>query len=220
MRKVITLVGIALVAFAGSARAQDEAPAAAPAPEGAAPAPAAEAAKPAASQSKIQVGLNLLPMVLGKYSASAAGVSTSGDLKFAYGVGIHASYVIIPGLTVGIAPQMLLNVKAKDDTGDASKEYDIFARIAYAYPVADKISVYAEVLPGYSIVSSTQSGVDAAKGLVLAGGVGGAYDITDQIFVNLGVGYQMGFQKTTYQGTDVDFKTKFLRIAVGAGAKF
>jgi hypothetical protein len=87
--------------------------------------------------------------------------------------------------------------------------------------VADKISVYAEVLPGYSIVAMPSSVSSSnAKGLVLAGGLGATFDITDQAFVGLGVGYQMGFQKMSVAGTDVDFKTKYLRIALGGGVKF
>jgi len=226
MRKVSLFIGLALFALAGSARAQDEAPAAAPAgdtavaPAGdtaAAPAPAPEAAAPAAaaSDSKMQVGVAFLPMALGKMNADG----TTGDLKFAYGVGLSFGYVVIPGLTVGLAPQAIFNVKGKDGDGSAAKEYDIMARIAYAYTVAPKFAVLAEVLPGYSIISNP-SGINAGKGFVIAGGLGGMMDVTDQIFVNIGVGYQMGFQKISQSGVTADEKTKFLRIAVGGGVKF
>jgi Outer membrane protein beta-barrel domain len=222
MRKVSLFLGLALFALAGSARAQDESgPAGAPpaldgngapiaGPEVAtAPAPAA-----AAPDSKMQAGLNLLPMALGKMNA--AGIS--GDLAFAYGVGLSFGYAVIPGLTVGLAPQAVFHVVGKDG-GTAGKEYDIMARVAYAYTVAPKFAIYAEVLPGYSIISNP-NGADSAKGLVLAGGVGAMMDITDQAFVNLGVGYQMGFQKVSVAGTSIDEKTKFLRIALGGGVKF
>ena len=230
MRKVSTILGLALFALAGSARAQNEsappenappaldangAPVAAPE---AAPAPAPVAA-PAASESKIQVGINILPMALGKFTTSAGGQSATGDAAFAYGVGLSAGYNVIPGLSIGIAPQFILNVKGKDEN-DSGKEYDLMLRVAYAYTVAPKFSVLAEVLPGYSIIAPPSSaGIDKPKGLVLAGGIGAAYDVTDQVFVNLGVGYQMGFQKVSVLGTYVDVKTKFLRIAIGAGVK-
>jgi hypothetical protein len=220
MRKVSLILGLALFALAGSARAQDEAPAAAPTGDAAAPAPAPEtvaapAAAPAASDSKMQLGLNLLPMALGKVDSG-----TSADMAFAYGVGLSFGYVVIPGLTIGLAPQAVFNVKPKNAPSGttAAKEYDIMARIAYAYTVAPKFAVYAEVLPGYSIISNP-SPLDAGKGLVLAGGVGATMDVTDQVFVNLGVGYQMGFQKVTVLGVSGDEKAKFLRIAVGAGVK-
>lgn len=225
MRKVSMILGLALFALAGSARAQEESapPAGAPpaldangAPVAAAP-EAAAAPAAAAPDSKMQLGLNLLPMLLGKMDSG-----TSADLAFGYGVGLSFGYVVIPGLTVGLAPQAVFNVKAKNPpsgtSSSAAKEYDIMARVAYAYTVAPKFAIYAEVLPGYSIISNP-SPANAGKGLVLAGGVGAMMDVTDQVFVNLGVGYQMGFQKASAAGTNFDEKTKFLRIALGAGVK-
>jgi opacity protein-like surface antigen len=226
MRKVSLLVAVTLLTLTGAARAQDEAPAA-PAGDSAAAAPtaapetvAAPAAAPAAADSKMQLGLNLLPMALGKVSSTDPlnGGSTSADLAFAYGVGLSFGYAVIPGLTIGVAPQALFNVKGKDASGTASKEYDLMARVAYAYTVAPKFAIYAEVLPGYSIISNP-SPADAGKGLVLAGGVGATMDVTDQVFLNLGVGYQMGFQKISQSGMNIDEKAKFLRIALGAGVK-
>ena len=57
---------------------------------------------------------------------------------------------------------------------------------------------------------------DSAKGFVIAGGVGGMYDVTDQVYVNLGVGYQYGLQKAD----SIKANLSYLRIAVGAGMKF
>lgn len=196
------------------------APASAPPPE-AAPAPVA-AAPPA--ESKIQVGIAFLPMLIGKETSTNPVVTASvtNDLKFAYGFGLTAGYAVIPGLSVGIAPQFIFNVIAKGSTGDAATEIDLMARIAYAYHVIPKLAVYAEVLPGYSIFSvpNLPDGVSSPKGFVLAAGVGGAYDITDMFFANLGVGYQMGFQTYSYSGKSYDSKASFLRIAVGGGVKF
>src|SRR6266542_5771617 len=155
MRKVSLLVAVTLLTLASAARAQDEAPAA-PVGDSAAPAPgampetvAAPATASAASDSKMQLCLNLLPMLIGK----AKGDSASMDLKPAYGVGLHFDYAVIPGLTVGVAPQALFNVKPKDFDVDASKEYDLMVRVAYSYVVAPKFGLYAEVLPGYSIIA-------------------------------------------------------------------
>jgi hypothetical protein len=211
------ILGLALFALAGSARAQDEAPApvgdsAAPAPTPAPETVAAPAAPAAASDSKMQLGLNLLPMLIGKTKTDAG----SFDLAMAYGVGLSFGYAVIPGLYVGVAPQALFNVKAKDvpdgATANTLKEYDLMARVAYAYTVAPKVALYAEFLPGFSIVSGSG---DSAKGLILAGGVGGMLDVTDQVFVNVGVGYQYGLQKVSSAKDNVSF----LRIAVGAGVK-
>jgi hypothetical protein len=137
---------------------------------------------------------------------------------------------VIAGLSVGIAPQLLLGVKQNENgLQDSAKEWDFMARIAYAYPVLPKmLDVYAEVLPGYSIITWPDSysvfGVkpDAAKGFVIGAGAGAAYSINDLFYVNLGVGYQLGLQKTKtpVENQDADFKTRALRIAVGGGVKF
>jgi hypothetical protein len=225
MRKVSMFLGLALFALAGSARAQDEAPAAtgepAAAPTGdtaAAPAPAPEAAAPAAapaaSDSKMQAGINLLPVLLGK--SKGDGVST--DLAFGYGFGLTFAYAVIPGLYVGVAPQFLFGLKPKDVPAgfsvSSSKDIDLLLRVAYIYTVMPKLGLYAEVLPGYSIILPPEG--SKGKGFVIAGGVGATYDVTDQVYLNLGVGYEYGLQKI--DSAKANFS--FLRIAVGAGAKF
>jgi hypothetical protein len=219
MRKVSLFLGLALFALAGSARAQEEsAPAGAPpaldgngAPmAGPEAAPVSAPVAAAAPDSKMQVGLNLLPMLLGKTKTDIGNF----DMKMAYGVGLSFGYAVIPGLIVGVAPQALFNVKGKDGTGDAAKAYDLLARVAYIYTVAPKIGLYAEVLPGYSIVAPPSG--SSAKGFVIAGGVGGMMDITDQMFVNLGVGYQYGLEKVSGAKANLSY----LRIALGAGMKF
>ena len=113
---------------------------------------------------------------------------------------------------------MIFNVKVKDPEipADAARQYDLMARVAYVYPVADKTAVYAEVLPGYSLITS-----DAAPaGLVVAFGAGASIEMTDWVFVNLGVGYQMGFQKWKEGANTYDTSTKYLRVALGGGVKF
>jgi hypothetical protein len=162
----------------------------------------------------MQAGINLLPMLIGKTKTDFGGTDTSVDMKMAYGIGLTFSYAVIPGLYVGVAPQFLLNVKEKDATGDAAKAIDLLARVAYVYTVIPKLGIYAEVLPGYSIVMPSSG--DSAKGFVIAGGVGGMYDVTDQVYVNLGVGYQYGLQKAD----SIKANLSYLRIAVGAGMKF
>jgi hypothetical protein len=227
MRKtiaILSLLATSLMSYGASAQPEG-APPAAPPPEGAAPAAAAPEAAPAPAPApapvagedkKIDVGLNLLPMLMGKMKTDAG----SGDLKFAYGFGLSANYQVIPGLSVGIAPQFILNVKNDAAGAKASKELDLFARIAYTYKVMPGLGVYGELLPGYSLVMLPSEYKDAGaknpKGLVLAFGAGATYDINEQIFLNVGVGYQLGMQKSDGNKANI----RFLRIAVGAGMRF
>jgi hypothetical protein len=214
------LVGASVVALASAARAQAPAPAApAPVPPdaglAAAPAFAPPPAAPAEPKRRLQIGLSFLPMARGKLTASAAGMSNTVDGAFAYGIGLSAGYEVIPGLIVGLAPQVIFNGKPKDSPADGGKQWDVMARVAYAYTIPEIITLYAEVLPGYSIFYPP--GTSSSKGLIVAAGIGAAVDITQQVFVNLGVGYQMGFQSQT---ATADYQTNYIRVALGGGVKF
>ena len=137
------------------------------------------------------------------------------DLALAYGVGVSVGYRVFHGLSVGVAPQILFNIKRAEDP---RKQYDLMARVAYTYRVAARISVYGEVLPGYSIISPSKG--DSAHGFVVAAGAGGAIDLTDRAFANASVGYQWGFQTLSIDGTQYSENDSFLRVAVGAGMRF
>jgi len=240
MRKLITLSGLTLFALATTARAQEAAPAAttpatpagATAPSNTAPvtSPAdlaasaaasttAEAVEVPAARKKMQVGLAFLPMALGKYTQSPdlANVVTS-DASFAYGIGVSFGYEVLPHLIVGIAPQYILNVKEKapDVAYDAQKQMDLLARVAYVLPVADNTSVYAEVLPGLSIIEADAK----PMGFVIAGGVGAIMDLSDRFFLNLGVGYQKGFQSWSEGKNTYQTRTQYVRVSMGGGVKF
>jgi hypothetical protein len=216
MRKASHLVGLTLVALAATAHAQESVPAAAPPAADAATAPGpAQAAVP---PRRTEVGLAFMPMALGKFVSAPGGTSVTADAAFGFGVGLSVSYLITHGLSIGFAPQAIFNVKVKDDGGAAAKQYDLMARVAYTLAVVDTIAVYVEVLPGYSLIAPPAG--DTAKGLVLAAGVGAAMDVSDRVFANLGVGYQIGFQKLSLDGVEADVRTRYVRVALGGGVKF
>lgn len=226
MRSLI--VGFVLFVPVSTALAQGEAPITPVTEPTATPAEAALApAVAGAPASRFQVGVAFLPMLLGRLATGPSGNDTSSNLDFAYGLGLSFGYRVIAGLSVGVAPQVVFHLSSKDSAGydviDSEKEYDLMARIAYAYTVVPKLDVYAEVLPGYSFVTYNQIvlGVQAprARGIVVGSGVGAAFAITDRFFANAGVGYQVGFQ-VSHGISDREVKTKFLRIALGGGVKF
>ena len=238
MRKISTLVGVTLFALMGTARAEEAASApapteppatpppssaaVAPTPASVAPAPtvAATAEPPLPAARKLQVGVSFLPMGLGKYVYRPDGQSplVKSDAYFAYGAGISATYEVLPHLLVGVAPQAIWNVQEKNPQiwAKAVSEYDLMARIAYMYPLAETIHVYAEFLPGYSLIKNSAG----SAGLVLAFGAGIAMDLTDRVFVNIGGGYQIGFQKWPNGDTSLESGTRYVRMALGAGMKF
>lgn len=227
MRNQSLIVVLALLVPLGIAHAQGApAAAAATAPASAAgdmlPASAAAGAAPG----RFQVGLAFLPMLLGKVATGPSGDATSSDLDTAYGLALSFGYRVFAGLSVGVGPQILFHLSGKDSAGygviDSEREYDIMARIAYAYAVAPKVNVYAELLPGYAFVTYhvilLGSRAPNARGMVLGGGLGASYDVTPRIFANLGIGYQTG-SEVSHGISDHDVKTKFLRIALGGGVK-
>jgi hypothetical protein len=161
-------------------------------------------------------------MEMGKYTYSDSFTSTvSAEAYFAYGFALSAGYEILPGLSVGFAWQLIFGVQPKpSDTANpgAASEYDYMARVAYAYRLVDTISVYAEVLPGYSEINPP--GVTQSTGFVVAFGAGCAIDMTDRFFINVGGGYQMGFQSQTSGIHELQLRSKYVRVALGGGVKF
>lgn len=227
MRKAtmqLGLAGVLLVATAAAASAEDVTPVATTSP--AAPAP----------HRRLQVTLSFLPMANGKFKSVYGGMPASLDAAFAPGVGLSVSYEVVRGLSIGLAPQYLFNVKPKEDpiTTDppASTELDAMVRIAYAYPLTDTIAVYAAALPGFSLIKPQKG--DPASGFVIAGEAGAIMGLGDRMFVSLAGGYQHGFQKRTdtsdilndsnmkigEKQTITDVNTIYYRVALGIGARF
>jgi hypothetical protein len=201
MHKTSSVVALTLVALAATARAQDLASSPDPQP-------------------RLEVSLSLLPMGLGRFTASPGGMTTTDDAAFSYGVALHAGYVVIPGLTVGLVPQLLLNVKPKVQDGDAAQEIDLFARIAYSQQLVDSIALFVEVLPGYSLIHPPNNG-DNSMGLVLGLGGGATMPLSERSFASLGVGYQVGFQKLPAKDLAPEGpSTRYVRVAIGVGTRF
>ena len=228
MRKASTLIGLTLIALGAGARAEDQVPAA-PAPSTVAvdPFPAAAIAAPVPESPppprRIKVGLSFLPMGIGRFTTPIGGTATEGDASFAYAFGLLATYRIIGGLELGIAPQLLYNVNYKVypsiiTAPPGSKETDLMGRVGYTFPVVETIGLYLAAMPGYSIIG--QPGSPSAKGFVLALEGGVEMAVTDRIFAALGGGYQLGFQSVTVSGTKLDDRTRYVRVNLGGGFRF
>jgi hypothetical protein len=171
----------------------------------------------------MRVGLAFLPMGMGRYTFSdTVTTTTSSDTYFAYGLSLSVGYEVLPGLVVGVAPQVIFNVQPKPleaANPAAAREYDLMARVAYEFRVADSIAFYAEVLPGFSRISPSDD-ASPSSGLVLGFGAGCTMDLTDRFFLNVGGGYQIGFQSLAEGVHQLELRTKFVRVAMGGGVKF
>jgi hypothetical protein len=237
MHKMSLLLGLLALAWAGPAAGQDlpadaqpvSPTAGADTERSAAAAPSLMAAPlpPAAErEDRMYVGVAFLPMVLGKLQGGNEALIPSTDAAVAYGVGLSFGYTFVRGLSIGVAPQVLFNVKPKGDPNDAATECDLLARLAYTHALTRSFAIYGELLPGYSVVVlpgrlTDAAGVDVShpKGMVVAFGAGASLEITDRYFVNLGLGFQLGSQKGSVGGISFNDKTKFVRIAIGGGVR-
>ena len=161
------------------------------------------------------MGVQFLPMPLGEVSAEQGGLPISAESRFAFGAGLSLAYDIWSGLIIGVAPQVITGAKPRDEQQTAGNEYDLLARVAYRYTVPGVAAVYAEVLPGYSLYYPVRS--NTSKGFVLAGGVGCEIDLSDHLYANVGVGYQKGWQT---QSATSNYRTSYVRVALGIGARF
>jgi len=245
MRKVSPLVGLTIFALAQAARAQGTAPAVpptdappalpapapAPAPAVVAPAAPAPAAAPAIvmadtssaepQKKKLHLGLSALAMGLGKYRyTSGSDEVVSSDASFAYGLALSVGYEFIPHLVIGLTPQIIFPVKEKvpeiAGTSPGWQEWDVLLRVAYEYEVIGGTEIYAEALPGFSMIRN-ESG---PYGFVMGLGAGASIAVSDRAYVNLGAGYQLGFQHWKEGSNTIESNTRYVRVALGGGVKF
>lgn len=171
--------------------------------------------------STLRLGVSLAPMPGGKLKVASGSASADSDLAFAFGLAPVLDYSINQFLFVGLAPQYIFNVKGKDSTGSAGSELDLRVRVGGNAKVADTLMLYGYLAPGYSILmqpdSDKPNGADNPKGFVLAFAAGAMLDFTPTFFGTGELGYQVGYQKTTFAGTDIDVKTNFFHIGIGVG---
>ena len=201
MHKKSFIVALTLVALTATAGAQEIVPS-------------------YAQQPRREVSLSLLPMGLGRFTASPGGMTSTDDAAFSYGLALYAGYAVMPGLTVGFAPQLLLNVKPKVQDGGGAQEIDLLARVAYSRQVVESIALFVEVLPGYSVIRPPTVG-DTSKGLVLGFGGGTTMALSRATFASFGVGYQVGFQKLPPKDLAPEGpSTRYVRVAIGVGTRF
>jgi hypothetical protein len=216
MQGAIRLVALAWAVLSASTQARADVPPPAEAPVATpaggrvpAVAPSSETGiADATSSLRTRVGISFLTTARGKANASY-------DMAPAYGVSPSVDYRIVRGLSVGVVPQILFNIKHQ--AASALRQYDFMARVAYTLQVATRIALYGEGLAGYSVISPPAG--DSAKGWVLALGAGGAIDVTRRLFISVEAGYQWGLQMIAIDGIIHGDTTQFVRLALGAGVR-
>jgi hypothetical protein len=184
------------------------------------------AAAPIGADSRMRVGLNLIPMPVGTFKTSVAGLS--GDLAVAFGISPFFDYLLTPNFFVGFGPSYAFNVKPKDGSADAGTELDLLLRLGAEAPISDTVQLFGYLTPGYSIIMPPSGNGNDPKGFVLGLHGGAMYSASPTVFLNADIGYQIGFQQVTITtltpggGVDAtgDFKFSYLQIVLGGGMRF
>jgi hypothetical protein len=171
-----------------------------------------------AKKGSVAVQLELLPS--GTLTLSGAGDDVSNDTDTAFALGGNLAFAVHPNFSIGFAPRIIFGVQGEGGT-ETAKEFDLRARAELHGAIAPNAQVFGFVAPGYSfLVMPSDFPADDPSGLVVAFGAGASVDVTPQVFLTGEIGYQVGFQSTSFQGTDVDVTTDFLHLGVGAGTRF
>jgi hypothetical protein len=178
------------------------------------PGPTPEVSTELGDASRMRLGVVLSPMPTGTFKGEGG---ADVDAKFAFAIMPTFDFGLNEFLFVGLAPQLILNVKPDAATGDAGQELDLRGRIGGIAKVADTVRLFGYAAPGYSIVMvpNKPSGVDNPAGFVLGLAGGAALDLSAALYLSGEIGYQFGFQKAN----DADFKTNYLHIGLGLGVR-
>jgi hypothetical protein len=183
---------------------------------------------------RVSLGAQIELLPYGQISGGNDSNTINEDAAFAYGVGANLDFHLNRYLSIGLAPRMILNVTTKDQDADqedqdALKQVDARVRVKGTFPVASAIDLYGYVAPGYSWILADDNTfgpvhVNDATGLVVAFAAGASVDLTPSFFLNGEVSYQLGFQQSNASlgpiDGDFDFKSNYLSVAFGAGARF
>ena len=177
-----------------------------------------------APKMSVQAQVEVLPV--GSASSTDNGMTTSSDAAVAYGITGAFDYAVLPYLSVGVAPRLVLNVNGKDAEAGAKsgQQIDLRARLLAHFPVAKDLEVYASVMPGYTILTSPVDEVSNATGFAIGGAAGLTYNVSPKLFVNGEVGYQRAFAgfdvKIADQTFHGDTDVSYMHVGLGAGTRF
>jgi hypothetical protein len=167
----------------------------------------------AAHAEKMEIGGRASLMPAGTLKLAARGNTASFDAATAFAFGGTFAYDLAPNFSIGAAPQLIINVKSKDDTTSA-KQLDLLARATAHLPTGDGLELYGFAAPGFSMIFLPEDD-ETPSGFLLGFGAGVAYAMSPTLTFTAELGYQLGFQSTTIQGVNVDVQSDYLHLGVG-----
>jgi hypothetical protein len=152
----------------------------------------------------------------GQLASVMGNMQTSLGTGLAYGIAGHIGYRLNEYLCLGFAPQYLFNIAANTLGATTASEVDLFARVTGSIPLAPKIDLHAYVSPGLSMYNNSYG---TSPGFGIAGAVGAAFSITEQLHLLAELGYQTAFFNMT-NTAGADLRTSFVTTTLGIGTRF
>jgi outer membrane protein with beta-barrel domain len=173
---------------------------------------------------KIWLGGQLGLSPIGTFKAGALGTSISTDAATAFEIGGRAEFEVMPFLSIGFAPSIMLNVKDKDADRSGS-QLDLPLRLAVGGVVAPKIRLYGFAAPGYTIrfpPSDSSGNSTHPSGFMIGFGGGVGFRVAPRFSLNGELGYQFRFVSETDmvggQSVEVSGQFNYLTFTIAAVA--
>jgi len=170
------------------------------------------------------LGLSPVGTLKAKASAQGSELSDSVDTATAFEVGAQFEFRIMPFLSVGLAPAVLLHIKGQDDK-DSASQLDLPLRITAGGNVMPQLRLYGFVAPGYTILfppADDMGNSDRLSGFMVGFGGGVGFKIAPKFAVIGELGYQFRFpSETRMLGTtpvDLQIQANYLTFSLGVVA--
>lgn len=170
------------------------------------------------------VGLSPVGTLKAKVSSQGNELSDSVDTATAVELGAHVDFRIMPFLSVGLAPAVLLNIKGQDDK-DSASQLDLPLRVTAGGNVMPQLRLYGFVAPGYTILfppADSMGNSDRLSGFMVGFGGGVGFNVAPKFAVIGELGYQFRFpSETRTVGTapvDLQIQANYLTFSLGVAA--
>jgi hypothetical protein len=169
----------------------------------------------------MRLGVGLQPMPTGSITTSYSGSQQDATPAFAFALAPSFDVWFHRFAFVGLVPRYVFNVKAQGDRPGGEVDYRL--RLGVDVPVNDSLMLFGYLAPGYSLVvlppDARYPGRPHPRGPVIGFAAGAMIDLGRWLYLSVELGQQLGFQTTTIAGAEVDSRTSFLHIGLGAGCR-
>lgn len=177
------------------------------------------------SAPRVWLGGHLGLSPIGTFKAELLGVNGSVDAATAFEIGGRVEVAVLPFLSLGLAPSLLLHVRSTEASNSGSL-LDLPLRVAVGGDVAPKIRVYGFAAPGYTILfppADAMGNTTHPSGFMIGFGGGVGVRVAPRFALAGELGYQFRFLSETEtvggQPVDVSAQFNYLTFTVAALAR-